>query len=66
MRLCVSQHALLVRGSSRPDTVLRSRPAHPDEKVKGWVQEFLLARVTPNEKSRRLGTVEPAAHRLPH
>jgi hypothetical protein len=37
-----------------------------DENVKGWVQEFLLARVTPNEKSRRLGTVEPAAHRLPH
>lgn len=28
MGLCVSQHALLVRGSSRPDTVLRSRPAH--------------------------------------
>ena len=39
--------------------------AHTDENVKGCVREFLLARVTPNEKSRRLGTVEPAAHRLP-
>ena len=57
--------ATLVRGSSRPDTVLRSRPAHPDENVKGWVQESPVARVTPNEKSRHLGTVEPAAHRLP-
>ena len=60
-----SRLASLVRGSSRPDTAMRSRPAHPDENVKGWVQEFLLARVTPNEKSRRLGTVEPAAYRLP-
>jgi hypothetical protein len=45
--------------------VLRFQPANTDENVKGWVQEFLLARVTPNEKSRHLGTVEPAAHRLP-
>ena len=45
--------------------VLRSQPAHTDENVKGWVQESPVARVTPNEKSRHLGTVEPAAHRLP-
>jgi len=38
---------------------------HTDENVKAWVQESFPARVTPNEKSRRLGTVEPAARRLP-
>ena len=42
-----------------------SRSAHTDENVKGWVQESPLARVTPNQKSRHPGTVEPAAHRLP-
>jgi hypothetical protein len=43
----------------------RWQTAHTDENVKGWVQESFLARVTPYEKSRPLGTVEPAAHRLP-
>ena len=39
--------------------------AHTDENVKASVQESFPARVTPNEKSRRLGTVEPAARRVP-
>src|SRR5947207_4545276 len=38
--------------------------AHRVENITGWVTESLLARVTPNEKSRHLGTVEPAAHRF--
>jgi hypothetical protein len=53
-------------GTPRRTMVLRPPgSAHTDENVKVWVQESSLARVTPNEKSRRLGTVEPAARRLP-
>ncbi len=53
-------------GIPRRTMVLRPPgSANTDENVKGWVREFLSARVTPSEKSRRLGTVEPAARRLP-
>jgi hypothetical protein len=38
--------------------------ADTDENVKWLVAESPVARVTPNEKSTPLGTVEPAAHRL--
>jgi hypothetical protein len=47
------------QSASRPQRPPGS--AHTDENAKASVQEFLLARVTPNEKSRHLGTVEPAA-----
>ena len=53
-------------GTPRRTMVLRpSGSAHTDENVKVWVQEFLSGAGDPDEKSRRLGTVEPAAHRLP-
>ena len=54
--------------SGTPRRTMALRPpgsANTDENVKAWVQESCLARATPSEKSRRLGTVEPAAHRLP-
>jgi aldose 1-epimerase len=66
--------ARLERGELRIDLTVHANDAvplafgfHPytDENVKAWVRESVSARVTPNEKSRRLGTEEPAARRLP-
>ena len=59
--LQVQQRAL----TTKIGTCGRQGSAHTDENVKGWCEDFFRAWVTPNEKSRRLGTAEPAAHRLP-